>query len=162
VQCAQEFLSESPPVRKLVAKLPTPRGDHREDKLSAIVQQPLVDVRVVLADRLGNMGEVELDRSAAARLKVDEQRAVLRAEHIAWMRLAVKQLLHGAAVVDRPSQASQPACLPLRKARSASASPGERSASATTSSASVIRSVNLGLGTSTLRMPACNCSSALA
>ena len=60
----------------------------------------------MLADPLGNMGEVELDGSAAARLKVDEQRAVLRAEHIAWMRLAVEQLLHGVAVVDRPSQAS--------------------------------------------------------
>ena len=60
----------------------------------------------MLADRLGNMGEVELDGPAAARLKVNEQRAIYRAEHIAWMRLAVEQLLRGAAVADRPSQAS--------------------------------------------------------
>ena len=108
-QRAQEFFPESPPVRELVATLPTPRRDHRENELPALVQQPLVDVRVVLADRLGNVGEVELDGSTAARLEVDEQRAVLRAEHVARMRLAVEQLLHGAAVVDRPSQASQSA-----------------------------------------------------
>src|SRR6185369_15746053 len=105
-QHAQEFLSESPPVRKLVATVPTPRRDHRENQVPALLQQSLVDVRVVLADRLGNMGEIELDGSTAACLEVDEQRAVLRAEQIAWMRLAVEQLLPGAAVVDRPSQAS--------------------------------------------------------
>jgi hypothetical protein len=59
----------------------------------------------VLADRLGNVGQIELDGSTAARLKVGEQRAILRAEHNAWMRLAMEQLLDGAAVVDRPSQA---------------------------------------------------------
>jgi len=105
-QRAQEFFSESPPVRKLVAKDPAPRCDHRENELPALVQQSLVNARVVLADRLGNMGEIELDGSTAARLKVDEQRAILRAEHIALMRLAVEQLLHGAADVDRPSQGS--------------------------------------------------------
>src|SRR6478752_8059559 len=100
-QQAQEFLSESPPVRKLVAKLPTPRGDHRDDELPTLVQQPLVNARVVLTDRLGNLGEIELDGSAAARLKVDEQRAILRAEHIALMGLAQEPPLLGAAVVDR-------------------------------------------------------------
>ena len=105
-QRAQEFFSESPPARKLVAMVPAPRCDHRENKLPALVKQSLVNARVELADRLGNMGEIELDGSTAARLKVDEQRAVPRAEHIAWMRLAVEQLLHGAAVLDRPSQAS--------------------------------------------------------
>ena len=85
--------------------VPTPCRDHRENELAALVYQFLVSARVVIADRLGNMGEIELDWSAAARLKVDEQRAALRAEHIAWMRLAVKQLLHGAAVVYRLSQA---------------------------------------------------------
>src|SRR5690349_14092293 len=108
-QRAQEFFSESSAIRKLVTKLPTPRRDNRENELSALVQQPLVDVRVVPADRLGNMGEIELDGSTAARLKVDEQRAVLRVEHIALMRLAVEQLLHGAAADDGSSQASQSA-----------------------------------------------------
>lgn len=66
----------------------------------------MVNVRVVLADRLGNVGEVELDGSMAVPLEVDEQRSVLRAEHVALMRLTVEQLLCGAAIVDRPSQAS--------------------------------------------------------
>jgi GH15 family glucan-1,4-alpha-glucosidase len=63
-----EFLSESPPVRKLVAMVPTPRCDHRENELPALVQQSLVNARVVLADRLGNVSEIELDGSTAARL----------------------------------------------------------------------------------------------
>src|SRR5215217_1046936 len=73
-QRAQEFMSESPPVRKLVANVPTPRCDHRENELPAIIQQSSVNARVVLADRLGNMGEIELDGSTAACLEVDEQR----------------------------------------------------------------------------------------
>src|SRR5690606_27983649 len=89
-QCAQERLAEASPVRELVAELPTPRRDHREDELPAFVQQPLVDVRVMLADLLGDMGEIELDGSAAARLEVDEQRAVFRGEQIARVRLAVE------------------------------------------------------------------------
>ena len=53
------------------------------------------------------MGEVELDRSAATRLKVDKQQPVLRAEHVARMRLAVQQLLGGAPLDDRAPQAPQ-------------------------------------------------------
>jgi hypothetical protein len=60
----------------------------------------------VLADRAGNMGEIEFDGSAAAGLKVDEQRAILRAEHIGWVGLAVEQLLDGIAALDGPSQVS--------------------------------------------------------
>ena len=86
--------------------VPAPRCDHGENELPALVQQSLVNARVVLADRLGDMGEIELDGSMAARLKVDEQRTVLRTEHIALMRLTVEQLLHGAAVIDRLSQVS--------------------------------------------------------
>ena len=39
--------------------------------------------------------------------KVDEQQPVLRPEHVARVRLAVQQLLGGAAVADRAPQASQ-------------------------------------------------------
>src|SRR5690348_591403 len=60
-QRAQQLFSESPPVRKLVAKLPAPRCDHRENELPALVQQSLVNARVVVADRLGDMGEIKLD-----------------------------------------------------------------------------------------------------
>ena len=108
-QRAQELLSPSPPVRELVAKPPTPRCDHREDELPAVVQELSVHPRVVLAHCLGNVGEVELDGSMAAGLEVNEQRAAVRAEHVAWMRLAVQQLLLGPVVVDRSAQASEPA-----------------------------------------------------
>ena len=53
------------------------------------------------------MGEVEFDRPSATGLEIDEPQPVLRAEHVARMRLAVQQLLGGAAVDDRSSQASQ-------------------------------------------------------
>src|SRR4029453_18886582 len=53
------------------------------------------------------MGEVELDRPTATRLEVDEPQPALRAEHVARMRLAVEQLLGGAAVLDRSPQAAQ-------------------------------------------------------
>ncbi|TQL77045.1 pimeloyl-ACP methyl ester carboxylesterase [Stackebrandtia endophytica] len=43
-QHAEELLSEEPPLRKPVAKLETPRCEHREDELSAVIQQPSVDV----------------------------------------------------------------------------------------------------------------------
>ena len=71
----------------------------------AVAQQHVVDARVVLADSLGNMGEIELDGSTAARLEVDEQRPFLRAEYVARVRFAVEQLLAGAAFADRSSQA---------------------------------------------------------
>jgi len=51
----------------------------------------------MLADFFGRMGEIELDRPAAARLEIDEQQPVLRGEHVAWVRLAVQQLLGAAA-----------------------------------------------------------------
>ena len=53
------------------------------------------------------MGEIELDGPAAARLEVDEQRSVRSAEHVAWVRLAVKQLLCSPVVANRSSQPSQ-------------------------------------------------------
>jgi hypothetical protein len=62
------------------------------------------------------VGEVELDRSAAARIQVDEQRAQFRVQHVAWVRLAVQQLLGGVAVLDGLSQVPQPAAeeVPVR------------------------------------------------
>ena len=67
----------------------------------------MISVRIALADLFGHMGEVEFDWPTTTGLEVYEQRPVLRAEHVAWVRLAVQQLLGGAAVADRSSQASQ-------------------------------------------------------
>ena len=65
----------------------------------------MVNVRIMLADFFGHMGEVELDGPTATRLEVDEPQPVLRAEHVARVRLAVEQLLGGTAVDDRASSA---------------------------------------------------------
>jgi hypothetical protein len=74
------------------------------------------------------MGEIELDGGTAARLKVDEQRAIPRAEHISWMRLAVEPLLPGdsselatTCCAHRPSSQPSPpgrdACPDTEKAK---------------------------------------------
>jgi hypothetical protein len=54
------------------------------------------------------MGEVELNGTAATRLEVDKQQPARGAEHVPWVRLTVQQLLGGATVADRSSQAPQP------------------------------------------------------
>jgi hypothetical protein len=90
----------------------------------------LINVRIVLDDLFGHMGEVEFDWPLATRLKVDEQRSVLRAEQVARVRLTVQQLFRGAAVGDRSSYASYSNVL-LRSSRSASVSAGVRSRLAT-------------------------------
>jgi hypothetical protein len=90
----------------LVACIPSPRCDHRKNEAPALAEQFLISVRIVLADLFGHMGEIEFDGPTATGLEVDEQWPVLRAEHVAGVRLAVKQLFGGAAVVDRASQTS--------------------------------------------------------
>jgi hypothetical protein len=69
--------------------------------VAARAQEALINrAWVALADRLGHMGEVELDRPTAARFEVDEQRPDRRAEHVARMGLVVQQLHRGAEVAD--------------------------------------------------------------
>src|SRR6516225_240051 len=104
-QSAEELASCLLPIRELVAQIPAPGSDHGKNKDSALLQQVLISVGIALAHIPGDMGEVELDRSTAARLEVDEQQSGLRAEHVAGMRLAVQQLLAGATVDDRLSLA---------------------------------------------------------
>jgi hypothetical protein len=53
------------------------------------------------------VGDVELDRPAATRLEVCEQQPLLCSEQVAWVWLAVEQLLGVAPFDDRSSQASQ-------------------------------------------------------
>jgi hypothetical protein len=80
---------------------------HGEDEAPALTDQLLISTRVELADRFGYVREIELDRSSAARLEVDEPQPARGGQHVAGMRLAVQQLLDGAVVDDRSSQVSQ-------------------------------------------------------
>ena len=127
-QGVEEDPRGSLPIRELVARTPTPRCDHRKDEAPALTEQLSINVRIAVADLLGHMGEVESDRPTTTGFEVDEQEPVLRAEHVARMRLAVQQLLGCAAVLDRSSQASQRVA---ESSRSASASAGVRSRLAT-------------------------------
>ena len=116
-----------------------------------------LDTRIQLADALGSMGEVELDRPAAACLEVDEEHSVLRREHVARVRLTVQQLFT-AAPPDRSSQTSQRplrAVRGLRRRAPVSACGWSRVAAPEST-----RSVKCGVERSSSRMPRCNRSSA--
>ena len=108
------------PVREFIADVPSPGRDHRKDKPLALFEQDLIDVRIVRADLIRHMRKIELDRATATRFEVDEQRAVLHAEEVAWMRFAVQKLLGSPAAVDLVTRALQraeeemPVCLTER------------------------------------------------
>jgi hypothetical protein len=91
----------------MVVPPPTSCCDHRKGDAPALVEQPKVGARIVLAHVSGKMGEVEFDRSSATSLEVYEDRTVFRTKHIPWVRLAVQQLLGGTSVTDRSPQVLQ-------------------------------------------------------
>src|SRR5512132_1993566 len=102
---AEPLCAALAPVWELVASVPAPRCNHRQYEDPAVAQQARIDTRIMLADFLGRMGEVEFHRPTATRLEIDEQQPVLRGEQVARVRLAVQQLLD-AAFADPSSQAS--------------------------------------------------------
>src|SRR5262245_31740334 len=67
-QGGEEFSGCSLPIRKLVAGVEPPGCDHRQDEEAALAEQRLIDVRVAFADGVGDVGQIELDRSATTRL----------------------------------------------------------------------------------------------
>ncbi len=103
-ELAEPLGAQAAPVREVVVAIPAPRGDHRQHEGPAVAHQISIDARIVLADLLRRMGEVEFHRPTATRLEVDEQRPVRRAEHVAGMRLAVQELAGAAALTDHPAQ----------------------------------------------------------
>ena len=70
---AQNRFSVPTPVRKLIANVPAPSRDHREDEATTFLNQSLVDTRVLLADLVRHVSKVELEGATAARLEVDEE-----------------------------------------------------------------------------------------
>jgi hypothetical protein len=103
---AEPLCAKLAPARELVASIPAPGSDHRQDENPALAQQLLIDPRIVFADFLGRVGEIEFDGSTTTRLEVDEQQPCLRGKDIARVRLAVQQLFITAAFADSASQAS--------------------------------------------------------
>ena len=75
--------------------IPAPRGDHCQNEEAACAKQLLISAGIALADLFRHMGQVELDRPAATRLEIYEQRPALRVEQVARMWLSVQQLLGG-------------------------------------------------------------------
>jgi hypothetical protein len=70
---AEPLFAQLATVRELVVSVPAPRCDHRKHEEPALAKQVSFRRWIVHADLVGRMDEVELDRSAAARLEVDKQ-----------------------------------------------------------------------------------------
>ena len=58
---AEPLCAQLAPVWELVAFIPAPGGDHRQNEDPALAQQVLIDTGIMLADFFGRMGEVEFD-----------------------------------------------------------------------------------------------------
>ena len=95
------------PIREFIADVPSPGSDHRQNEPPTLLEQDLIDIRIVRADLVRHVRDIEFDWPTATRFEVDEERAVLRAEDVAWMRFAVQQLLGSSAAVDLLTRALQ-------------------------------------------------------
>ena len=94
-------------VGELVVSVPSPRCDHRKHQPSTLVEEILVDLRVVLTDIVGHVRDIECSWATAAGFEVDEERSVRCVEDVSRMGLAVKELLGSAAAVDLLTHALQ-------------------------------------------------------
>jgi len=77
----------------LVICIPTPRRDHCQDEAATLANQFVISSGITLADGLRDMSEIELDRTTATRLEIDEQQPFRSPQHVPRMRLAMQQLL---------------------------------------------------------------------
>jgi len=94
-------------MREFIADVPSPGPDHRKDKPSTLLEQNVIDARVVRADLVRHMRDVELDGATATRFEVDEEQPVLGGEEVARMRFAVQQLLGSSAAADLSTRGLQ-------------------------------------------------------
>ena len=70
----------STPIRKLITDVPAPGRDHRKNEPTTLLEQNLIDIRIVQADLVRHVGDVEFYGAPATRLEVDEEQAVRGAE----------------------------------------------------------------------------------
>ncbi len=71
------------PIRELIADVPSPGSDHRKNKPTTLLEQDLIDIRIVRADLVRHVRNIELDWPTTTRFEVDEQRSVRRAQDVA-------------------------------------------------------------------------------
>jgi len=95
------------PIGEFIVDVPSPGSDHRKNKPPTLLEQNLIDIRIVCADLVRHVRNIEFDWSTATRFEVDEEQAVLGAEEVSWVRFAVQQLLGSSAAVDLFTRAVQ-------------------------------------------------------
>ncbi len=71
------------PIGEFIADVPSPGSDHRKNKPPTLLEQDLIDIRIVSADLVRHVRNIEFDWSTATRFEVDEEQAVLGAQDIA-------------------------------------------------------------------------------
>ena len=81
------------PVRKLIPHVPAPSRDHREDEATTLLNQSLVNTRIVCADLVRHVSNVELDGAPAARLEVDEEQSFWGTQDVPSMWLSMQKLV---------------------------------------------------------------------
>jgi hypothetical protein len=94
-------------LRELVVGIPAPRRDHCENEAAALADQFSVRFGIALSDAFRNMSEIELNRPTATRFEVDEHHPARGVEQVAWVRLAMQELLGSGAPADHPATAFQ-------------------------------------------------------
>lgn len=87
-------------VGELVVSVPSPCRDHRKHQPSTLVEELLIDARVVRTDIGRDVRYIEFNWATAAGLEVDEERPAGCVEDVPRMGLAVKELLGRAAPID--------------------------------------------------------------
>src|SRR5215472_17610987 len=75
--------SQMPPIRELVAPIPTPGCNHGQHEDPTVAQQIPIELRILFAHLLGGMCHIELDRTTTASLQVHEEQPVVRPHQVA-------------------------------------------------------------------------------
>ena len=59
----QDVSAVSVPIRELIADVPSPGSDHRKNEPPTLLEQDLIDIRIVRADLFRHVRDIELDRA---------------------------------------------------------------------------------------------------
>ena len=156
---AEPLCAQLAPVRELVASIPAPRCDHRQHQDPALAQQVLIDTRIVLADFFGAWAR---SNSTGPRQHVSRSMNSSPFFVVSTLPGCGSPCSNCSRRRARRSLASG-----FVTCRRAAPGPRRRAPECGRGLPRVVepdstRSVKCGVGTSSLRMPACSRSSALA
>jgi hypothetical protein len=92
-ELVEDVSAVSAPMGELIVEVPPPGGDHPKNKPPTLIEQDLIDIRIQGPCLGRDVRNIEFDRPTATGLEVDEERATVCSEEVAWVRFAMQQLL---------------------------------------------------------------------